>query len=388
MSDALDRVKQWAFICARCNSCKFIYRDYRDSCPAGSHFFFEPYWASGKNLMARALVEGTLAMSPTMAEKIYACVLCGNCEIQCQQDVGEHLVEIFEALRHEAIARGFGPMPQHLAFKDNVARQDNPYGEPREARFAEPWMARHVKPSAPVVYFVGCTGAYREKEIVRRSISLLEKMGIDFAILPGEACCGSPLITTGQVDAARSLAERNIEAITASGARTVITACAGCFRTFKTQYESKFGLSLPFAVQHFSEFLAANMAKLRFPKREGPRIRVTYHDPCHLGRHGGVYDAPREVLKKIPSIELVEMPRNREVAWCCGAGAGVKSAFKDFALDTAVKRVDEATATTATKLVTCCPFCERNLADAIKASGAAIDIVDLSELVDDLSAGR
>lgn len=383
-SKRLDDVKDHVFICTRCNSCKFIYRKYLDSCPAGSYFVFEPYWASGKNWIARALLEGEYEMSESTAEKIYSCVLCGNCEQQCEQDVSDHLIEIFEALRAEAVEKGFGPMPAHLAFKESIEKEGNPYGEPREIRFAEAYVQKHIKDKAPVVYFMGCTAAYREKDLVQHTISVLEKMGIDFAILKDEICCGSPLITTGQVDAAKTLAKQNIEAVKNASAKTLVTSCAGCFRTWATQYEKKFGLKLPFKVQHISEFIKDNTKKLKM-KYPGKKLKVTYHDPCHLGRHGGVYEAPRDVLKKLPGVELVEMPRNRELAWCCGAGAGVKSAFKDFALETAKKRVEEAEGTGARVLVTACPFCERNLGDAIKAMNSTLEIRDLVTLVDELS---
>ena len=382
----LDSVKDWAFICARCNSCKFIYRDYQDSCPSGMYFWFEPYWASGKNLMLRDLVEGTLEMTESIAEKIYSCILCGNCEIQCQQEVGDHLVEIFEALRQEAIAQGYGPMPAHKAFKENIEKVNNPYSEPHEDRFTEEYLKPHVKDKADVIYFVGCTGAYREKEVVRHTVSLLEKMGMDFAIQKDEKCCGSPLITTGQLDAAKALADYNVNQIKTTGADTVITSCAGCFRTFSNQYREKFGMELPFKVQHFTEFLNEHFSKLSFKKLgKNDEIIVTYHDPCHLGRHGGVYDAPRAILRKLPGVTFKEMPRNRENAWCCGAGAGVKSAFKDFALETAKLRVEEAEMTKSNKLITACPFCERNLGDAIEAMDSAIFLEDIVTLVDEMT---
>ncbi|MBN2151270.1 MAG: hypothetical protein JW839_07495, partial [Candidatus Lokiarchaeota archaeon] len=300
----------------------------------------------------------------------------------CQQDVGDHLVEVFEALRAEAVACGLGPLPAHKAFKENVDKQSNPYGEPADQRFAEEHVKRHVKDKAEVVYFMGCTAAFREKDVVKHTISVLEKMGVDFAILKDEICCGSPLITTGQVDAARSLAERNIAAVTNAGAKVVVTSCAGCFRTWALQYEKKFGLKMPFKVQHFTEYIEDNLNKLAFKPVE-QRIKATYHDPCHLGRHGGVYEAPRAVLKRLPGVEFVEMPRNRQNAWCCGAGAGVKSAIKDLALETAKKRVTESEQTGAAVLVTACPFCERNLGDAIKAAGSNLILKDIVSLVDE-----
>ncbi len=385
----LEPVRKHVYICARCNSCKLVYDNgkpdtYMDCCPAGTYFVFEPYWASGKNLMARALLEGEYEMTASTVEKIYSCILCGNCQEQCQQDVSDHLVEVFEALRAESVENGLGPLPAHKVFKDNIDKQGNPYGELKDQRFAEDYIKKHVKDKADVVYFMGCTAAYREKDLVKHTVSVLEKMGVDFGILQDEVCCGSPLITTGQVDAARTLAEKNIAAVTNAGAKIVVTSCAGCFRTLATQYEKKFGMRLPFKVQHITEFVKDNIKKLTFKPVES-RIKVTYHDPCHLGRHGGVYEAPRDVLKKLPGIELVEMPRNRKNAWCCGAGAGVKSAIKELALETAKKRIAESVGTGATMLVTACPFCERNLGDAIKASESTIAIKDIVALVDELT---
>ena len=136
----LEDVKKWVYICARCNSCKFIYRDYQDCCPAGDYFWFEPYWASGKNLIARALLDGDYEMSESVAEKIYSCIMCGNCEQQCEQEISDHLVEIFEALRAEAIDKGYGPMKEHVAFKDNIAKVHNPYAESHEDRFIDDAM--------------------------------------------------------------------------------------------------------------------------------------------------------------------------------------------------------------------------------------------------------
>lgn len=380
----LQDVAKWVYICARCNSCKFIYRDYQNCCPAGEYFWFEPYWASGKNLMARALLEGDFKMSESIAEKIYSCILCGNCEQQCEQDVGDHLVEIFEAMRAEAIEQGYGPMEAHKAYKKNIDKLHNPYGESHGDRFTDDAIKKHVKEQAEVVYFVGCTGAYREKDVVKSTVSLLEKMEVDFAILEDEFCCGSPLLTTGQIEAAQHLAEHNVELMAKAGAKTVITSCAGCYRTLARQYKEKFDMELPFKVQHFAEFLNDNFKKLKFKPQKGTKKKVTYHDPCHLGRHAGVYDAPRDVLEKLPGIEFVEMPRIRENAWCCGAGAGVKSAFKDFALETSKRRIEEAESTAST-LITCCPFCERNLGDAITAMDSVEVLTDLAQLVDEMT---
>jgi len=171
----------------------------------------------------------------------------------------------------------------------------------------------------------------------------------------------------------------NVEEIKKLGVEKVIFSCAGCYRTFKKDYPAH-GVELGFEVQHISEFLAdlVKEGKISFKELD---LSVTYHDPCHLGRHLGVYQAPRNVIQAIPKVKLVEMYRNRFNAWCCGAGGGVKSGYKDLALETADERIAEAKETGTKVLVTACPFCELNLKDAVKAKQENLEILDLTELL-------
>jgi Fe-S oxidoreductase len=160
----------------------------------------------------------------------------------------------------------------------------------------------------------------------------------------------------------------------------MVMTCAGCYKTTSTDY-GKYFSNPSFPVYHFTQYVnkLIKEKKLKFTKEI--KAKVTYHDPCHLGRHSGVYEEPREILKKIPGIELVEMPRNRMGSRCCGAGGGFKSAFNDMAVNIAAERVKEAVATGAEMLVTTCPFCVVNLQAGAKAIGAKIKVVDISELL-------
>ncbi|MHA1732933.1 MAG: (Fe-S)-binding protein [Promethearchaeota archaeon] len=381
----LDAVKEWLHYCGRCNSCKYLYRNYRESCPAFEKFEWESYTASGKVWIAWDLSRGLYDWSESVVEKVYACTMCGNCAEQCQQEISNHHMDIFEALREEAVERGLGPMPAHRAFKSNIEAVNNPYGEDHGERFAG-ISPSFFRDGADVAYFVGCTSAYREKQLAMSSIFLLSKMGVNFTLIGEEWCCGSPLLTTGQRLAAEVLARHNVEAIKQLGVKTVVVSCAGCYRTLKKQYTEKFGLyDDEFEVLHFAEFLVREKKRLKpFLKRSSKKdkLRVTYHDPCHLGRHAGVYDAPREVLEMIPGVELVEMERIRENAWCCGAGAGVKSQFKEWAVEISEARVDEAEEIEGVRvLASACPFCERNLKDATSSKNSQLDVLDVNELL-------
>lgn len=378
----LEEVKEWLHYCGRCNSCKYIYRDYRECCPAYTKFYFEPYTSGGKIWMALDLYQKKYEWSESIVQKIYTCTLCGNCTVQCQQEAGEHALDIFEALREEAVEKGLGPLKAHRHFQEEINQEDNPYGEPKDERFAN-LSRKYFNTDADVIYFVGCTSAYREKELIQSVIPILEKLDIKFTLIEDEVCCGSPLITTGQKKAAKRLAKHNVDIINKMNGKTVIASCAGCLRTLKSQYKKKYNLEINKEIIHFSELLARHLKDLKHIYSDHVKKDeiATYHDPCHIGRHIGIYEEPRKVLESIPGINLIEMGRIRENAWCCGAGAGVKSGIKDWAVEISEERIKEAKKTGAQYLVSTCPFCERNLRDAAEKLNSGIEVIDLSQLV-------
>ncbi|MFX1475971.1 MAG: (Fe-S)-binding protein, partial [Promethearchaeota archaeon] len=225
-----------------------------------------------------------------------------------------------------------------------------------------------------------------------------------------EYCCGSPILRVGARKQALELMKANVERLKKRGIKRLVTSCAGCYNMFKVEYP-RF-LQTDFEVVHTSELLDSMLQKGELTLPTKVPLKVTYHDPCHLGRGSepytpwegsmvevvtlvhipippkvirrgthGVYDPPRRVLQHIPGIELVEMERIREYTYCCGAGGGVKSAFPDFALWTGNRRLEEAEATGAEAIVSCCPFCSTNLQDAIQEQGSKLKFYDLTELV-------
>jgi Fe-S oxidoreductase len=166
----------------------------------------------------------------------------------------------------------------------------------------------------------------------------------------------------------------NVDAIKKQGVETLVTSCAGCYRMFKEEYPKY--VDIPFKVLHISEFLASQDLKLKPMK-----AKATYHDPCHLGRHAKVYDAPRDVIKKIPDLEFKEMANNRDTSRCCGGGGGVRSAYPAESKIMAEARLEEAAF--ADMIITTCPFCVNNLEFGMP-DGKKKRIVDLTELVDEL----
>ena len=378
----IEYYKDILYQCGKCGNCRTGFQEngWPRVCPSGEYGKFEAYYLSGKNLLSWAANTGKLNWTENLANIFYQCSVCMACIQQCQiPEIHHYAGEWLMAMREEAVQRGFGPMPEQERYTEHVLKEYNPYMEEHKERTN--WINSNVKqdPNAKLAYFVGCTTSYREKDVAIATAEVLNSLGIKFRILKEEHCCGSPVYMTGQTEKAKKIAESNIRMFKEEGIEKIITSCAGCYRTLKETYPKKFGIEHGIEVLHLPEFLLErlNNGELKFSKEID--MKITYHDPCHIGRHMGIYEQPREVLKQIPGITLIEMDRNRENAWCCGSGGGVRSAFKDLSSFAANERIKEAIETTASALVSCCPFCLNQFKSNIKNN--EIQALDLSELV-------
>ena len=354
-------------------------QNYYMNCPAGKKFIFDSYFSGGRMEIARGLLDNSLKIpTPKLLEIIYSCTTCGSCQEICFYNREIKPVEVFETLREFLVESEIGPLPEHVAFINSIKNKHNPYQEAHDTRLNWLEEKENIRDSK-LLYFVGCTSSYRTQNIAQATTKIFEKLNIDFTVTPEEWCCGSPLFRVGAVKLGEEMMRHNMEEIKKLGVEKVIFSCAGCYRSFKQDYPAH-GIELDFEIQHISEFLADLIKEGKITLGELD-LSVTYHDPCHLGRHLGVYKAPRDVIQAIPKLKLVEMYRNRYNAWCCGAGGGVKSGFKELALETAGERIEEAKKTGTEILVSACPFCELNLKESIKAKGDALEVLDITELL-------
>jgi Fe-S oxidoreductase len=359
-AESLRRVRKELMTCTYCGFCKSV-------CPTFQMVGWDPSVARGRMVLAYGLLQKEVPADPSVLEHLYQCTTCKDCERRCPSKIA--VVDVVESARRDLVAAGH-MLPRHRALVDRVAATGNPYGEGMGVPNTLGKRPRRAK----VGYFVGCTAAYRDRALADATISVLEKLGEDYTLLD-EVCCGSVLQRIGvDEEAVEQLWRRNVDGIRSLGVEKVIFSCAGCYRMFKEEYPKR--LDLGFEVQHITEYLAERDLPLRPYKGV-----VTYHDPCHLGRHCHVYDAPRKVLSMVPEATFKEMARNRETAACCGGGGGVRSAYPELSRGIAGRRVDEASF--ADMLVTTCPFCVTNL-KAGAAGRAAPEIIDLVQLVDRL----
>ncbi|MHA2429596.1 MAG: (Fe-S)-binding protein [Promethearchaeota archaeon] len=333
----------------------------------------------------RSLWQGKLDLSRDMAEVIYQCPTCNACAEACAYEMDNALM--YEALRAELVKTGFG-LEAHIPMNKAIIEFLNPYE--RDNKQKSEWLSKSdfkikdaYSEKADVLYFVGCTAALTPEiqTVAINTTKILKKFNVDFAVYgEQEVCCGSIALRTGNREAFNSVAKKNYELFQKTEIKTIITSCAGCFRTLKVDYADffeDFNVEVLHTVEFIKDFIEQNDIEMR-----NLGINVTYHDPCHTGRNTGdipLYEEPRELIREIAN--LIEMKTIKENTKCCGAGGGVKKGFPDLALEIAKSRVEEAEETGADYLVSICPFCYRNLFDAIKALNSNIKMIDLTELI-------
>jgi Fe-S oxidoreductase len=309
-------------------------------------------------------------------EVLYQCLQCSHCLTWCVPEID--IAQIVETTRERLVAEE--KYPSELdELRDSIVSDHNPFKEEHSKRTA--WLAASGGGSKKVVYYSGCTAAYREQNIAKSAVELLESLDFDVAVTPEEWCCGSPLFRTGFRDTAIEQAKHNVEILNSIDADEIVTTCPGCYKTLAQDYPTH-DLHLNKPVTHISQVLENNLPAVAGIKT---KKRITYHDPCHLGRHVGEYDAPRKVIQKASGLTPVEMDRNRENATCCGNGAGLRTLFPNQAKLIGTSRIEDAKAIDAEILVTSCPFCTNMLK---KQAASSLEVLDLPEFVIEMRKSR
>jgi len=364
--------------CIKCSTCKYSYKEFEPSCPSGEKFLFESYWASGRIRTIRGLINGDLEWSEDLKDPIFACTTCGACIDSCNAPHADYIVDMIEALRELAV-KHIGSAENQEFLISRCEESCNPYGEPNSDNI-ELKKKFNLPDKAEWVYYIGCTSNYRQQNLRDSTIRFLKKAGINFTLID-EHCCTSPMIRTGQIGIVNDYMNYNIAQIKNTGASKVITSCAGCYKTIKRDFK-RFGGEYDFEVYHTVELVKQLLDEGKITFKSEYNKTITYHDPCHLGRHMGIYEIPREIYKQIPGLKLVEMKRNRNFAWCCGAGGGVKIGYPDWAVEVSSERLKEAKETGATVVSSTCPFCRTNLSDANKNYNFEFEVLDLMEIID------
>ena len=350
------------------------------TCPVNKELLLEKYAPRGKIQLARFYGQGELDLSDQYREIFARCLLCGSCSVSCPS--GVDLNKVFVSMREEIVRkRGHHPkvepVVESLLENHNISDEDN--SERGDWRDDLKKLPDHMyeKDSAEVVYFVGCVSSFfpMVQTIPQNLVQILESANVDFSILGGEEwCCGFPLIGAGDTEKLRETMEHNLDRVKELGANTVIFSCPSCYRTWKEYYDTDLELF------HDTQFIERMIkdGTIRFGEVS---TNVTYHDPCDLGRNGGVFDAPRGILKSIPGLTLVELENNRAQSVCCGGGGNLEMADDGLSGTVAQKKIEEIQRTGAKTVVTSCQQCVRTIKGRVRRQKVDLDVVDITELV-------
>jgi len=346
-------------------------------------------WNRVRKFSVRKLIrEATFGVSEIEKEEIWRCTTCGKCPQRCPRDVKQ--IDDFISLRR--MATGYGVFPAavkpYRAVSSGLTGQGNPFNEDRKTRadWAEGLNVKTFAEGMDVLYFPCCYCSYdpRLKKVAQATVKILQKAGVDFGILGSkENCCGESIRRTGNEEVFKKLAKENIKTFVDNGVKKILVSSPHCYHTFKNEYPD---FKVNFDVIHISQYLfgLVNDGKLQITKEYGKKI--TYHDPCYLGRHNGVYDEPRGVLNKIPGLELNEMPETRVDSLCCGMGGGRIWAETEKHERFSNLRVEQAIELGAEEVVTSCPYCITALEDSRLVTDHAddIQIKDITEILQEV----
>jgi Fe-S oxidoreductase len=387
------------FSCTECGRCQEV-------CPA---------WNTGKPLSPKLLImqlrdhviaeapqvlkaaagAGEIELQPLVPaavsdEVVWDCVTCGACVRECPVDI-EHVDTIVDLRRNLVMAESRFPVEAGALLRGIEGPSGNPWAQPQSARTE--WTEgldgiRVLEPGdepPEVLFWVGCAGAFdeRAREATRSTARLLAAAGVDFAILgPRESCTGDPARRMGHEYLFQMLAERNVETLNAAGVTKIVASCAHCFNTLANEYPDYGGT---YEIVHHTELLSSLIRDGRL-RPGGGTSSATLHDPCYLGRHNGRFDAPREVLGASVA-STVEMPRNRERSFCCGAGGARMWMEESRGTPINAERFTEAAATGADTVAVACPYCLVMLDDATKDAGAETRVADVATLLAESTLG-
>ncbi len=407
---------------SRCSYCKVIphvmMTDTRfiDVCPSVARFNFHGFSAGGRMVAGLSLLRNRIEYTDGFLDMIFQCQMDGACDVSCKIDRDLEPLQVMQELRIKCIEDG-QLIAGHMPVLEGLRKEDNMLQRKKADRgkWADGLDIKELAGGkAEVLFHAGCRYSFDEElwPTVKTGINILKEAGVDAAIMgKDEACCGGRAYEMGYEAELIKYADHNIQAWKTAGVKTIVTPCSCCYQTFKVLYD-KIGKKPEIEIYHFTEYLDKLIKEGTLKLKKKVPIKVTYHDPCHLGRLSepwihwsgkeikvagqmivhdpakkyrrgaeGVYDIPRDILKAIPGLNLVEMYRIREYAWCCGSGGGVKEAYPEFALWTAAERLKEAKDVGADALVSACGWCKRNFTDAVKETGKKIEVYDIVDLV-------
>ena len=383
LTTKLEDIRGSIYACLRCNGCTYG--------PWPENYTFCPIYERGQTFtssaggllyLAKAILNRQLDYNASLAELAFTCVACSACDGKCivVRSINPEMAlsDIIRLLRYELVKRGFVPEGPIKEMYEAVKKNGDLLGRGQGEILKIPKKIRNEK--ADTLLIAECMHSDAQAKSFNVALHLLEKMKKPVAIFADPGCCGSTLYDFGFWDQLPALVEAKWKKVKDFGKKKLLFVDPHCQEFMTNKYSKIIDNCNGFKGQHLSELLldAFNKGKLKSKKMK--KIKVSYHDPCFLGRGLGIYDAPRQVLQHLDGVQLVEMKRNREQSSCCGA-RGLGNYFEDFAENTAKKRINEFLETKADVLITACPYCMETFQKVFDAENGRVK--DLIEFVDE-----
>ena len=361
---------------AKCTRCGFCL----PNCPTYAVRRTEAFTPRGRNAVTRAVIEGELVLTRDLAQAIFTCLGCGACTKACFPGIKTRDIVLSDRAcltEVQAHPKIFEKLAETLEQYHNISEDDNE-GRAGWRKYLEGVPAEALeKDRAEIVYFVGCAASFlpMAQKIPADLAAIMYHAGLDFTILGGaEWCCGFPLLGAGLPDKVAALRNHNLEKLKSVGAGQAVFSCPSCLHTWKNFYSPD--AELLHASQLLSDLIKQGKLELKPLK-----LKVTYHDPCYLGRNTGVFEEPREIIKSIPGIEFVELPNNRNFSNCCGGGGNVEMVDPDLSAAVAQRKIEEIRSTGADTVVSSCQQCLRAIDAGARTAGVELNVLDLTRLV-------
>jgi len=404
-----DDIAWYAYACAQCGYCvdecdQYYGRGWESESPRGRWFFLRDY------------MEGRAQMTQEWVENFLACTTCEMCNVKCPLQLPNE--SSWMKMRGELVHKqGRLTLPPFEVMGASAEKELNVWGAYRRDRTGwmspeaegqagdeagdlhfggclagtgdrSSWLPQDVKdklkPQAETAYFAGCTASLVEKDVAEGTVRLLCEAGMKLTYLgQDEGCCGIPILCSGNWNTFEKILRHNIEAMAVRGVKTVVTSCPACWlawHTYYPQWAKKLGIPFDVETKHYSQVLAERLKTGRLKLTHEVPLKLTWHDSCHMGRAGGIYEPPRDLLEAIPGVDFREMEFNREAAHCCGSVLSLLEDPEGAAVRIGDIRLKEAEATGAEALVAACPCCELQFRVTAKKTGSPLKILDLAHL--------
>ena len=384
----LKELERQFSLCIKCKQCTYgSWPKNLPACPINERYKFFTYSGGGIIYLARAILLGLIEEDQydEVLKVVSTCTSCGYCGQTCKlvkvAAPYQNVTDLIRLLKINLVKKGIFVSKEHKALIDKVKETKRAFSVSQEEEAGLKASKRNVPNKGDVMIFAGCIASYKDGGTLDAVIEILNKSKMDYRMMDDEWCCGAPLIDLGDTDGIADLAEHNIEAIERAKVGKVVFLCPHCQEVFTNAYPQILNKELPFELVSITKYLKELVDKNRLkPSKPFPH-KISYHDPCYLGRYLGDFDSARDILRAIPGVSLVEMNRSREDGYCCGAGGGTKFIDYDYSITIGGERLKDFKKTGAEILVTSCPLCKSQFHDLSKKETKGMEVQDVVEVL-------